>query len=127
MDGMESSQIITQPLVRQNSCMTLGLTSVFQNHETSPAKACQGALRFCQQLLPSQAGKVFVNINFAMILQNMWYPLFVLVDMNISVPLAVIGMKCISRVLVSSQTTNLRFLLEPSVSEKEKWCQKYFS
>ena len=71
MDGMESSQIITQPLVRQNSCMTLGLNSVFQNHETSPANACQGPLRFCQQLLPSQDGKVFVNVNFAMILQNM--------------------------------------------------------
>ena len=82
MGGMESFEKVTQPLLRQYSCMTLGLNSVFQNHETSPANACQGALRFCQQLLPSQDGKVFVNVNFAMILQNMW--LFVLVDMTIS-------------------------------------------
>ena len=71
MVGMESFEKVTQPRLRQYSCMTLGLNSVFQNHETSPAIACQGALRFCQQLLPSQAGKVFVYVNFAMIFQNM--------------------------------------------------------
>ena len=65
MDRMESSEKVTQPLVRQYSCMTLGLNSVVQNHETSPANACQGALRFCQQLLHSQGGEVFVNVRFA--------------------------------------------------------------
>ena len=42
MGGMESFEKVTQPLLRQYSCMTLGLNSVFQNHETSPANACQG-------------------------------------------------------------------------------------
>ena len=69
MGGMESSEKVTQPLLRQYSCMTLGLNSVDQNHETSPANACQGpfqgALRFCQQLLHSQGGEVFVNVRFA--------------------------------------------------------------
>ena len=72
MGRTESSEKVTQPLLRQYSCMTLGLNSVVQNHETSPANACQGALRFCQQLFPSKDGKVFVNVRFAMLLQNLW-------------------------------------------------------
>ena len=69
MGGMESFEKVTQPLVRQYSCMTLGLNNMIQNHETSPAKACQEALRICQQLFPSKDGKVFVNVRFAMLLQ----------------------------------------------------------
>ena len=48
-----------------------------------PARA-QGPLISCQQLLPSQDGEVFVFVRFAMLLQNRWNSLFVLVDMNIS-------------------------------------------
>ena len=92
MDRMESSEKVTQPLVRQYSCMTLGLNNMFQNHGTSPANACQlgsakdqGVLRFCQKLMPSQDGNVFVNVRFVMLLQNMWISLFVLVLVNMNI------------------------------------------